>query len=220
MSGKITALEIQQGNPERVNVYIDGEFAFGLNILDAAHLRKDQELSPAEIVRLKDKDQTVQAFERAIRFLGHRPRSRTEVQRRLASQGYPETTIEKVLDRLTELEYLNDRAFARYWVENRQEFSPRGRRALAYELQQKGISRAVIDEVLTEIDSLGAAYEAAQKKARSLRGKPTRQIQERLAGFLLRRGFDYEVSRQVVAQILAEMLAETTEDQDHDEYDL
>lgn len=213
MSGTITALEVQQKNPERVNVYLDGEFAFGLNALDAAHLKKGQRLSDVDIERLKGHDTAAQAFERAVRFLAPRPRSSAEIRRHLQEKQYDPPTIDGVIDRLQALNYLDDRQFARYWVTNRNEFNPKGSQALRFELRQKGIDNTIIDETLAELDLYDLAYRAAQKKVRSLRGKDTRTARQTLGAFLQRRGFTYETVRRV----LDELVPAKADDDDYEE---
>ena len=136
----ITALEVQKRNKERVNVYLDDEFAFGLSLMEAAVLKKGQTLSDEEIDQLKQEDAIVQAVDHAIRFLSYRPRSSQEVRQNLSKKKIPETVIESALERLENLGYLDDSAFVRFWVENRNSFKPMGARALSYELRQKGIS--------------------------------------------------------------------------------
>jgi len=129
MAGTITALEVQRNNKERVNVYLDGEFAFGLTMLDAARLRKGQQLTDAEIAALKSTDSLQQAYERAVRFLGQRPRSTAEVRHNLTDKEVDASVVEEVIARLEGQGYLDDAAFARYWITNRQQFRPRGARA-------------------------------------------------------------------------------------------
>lgn len=214
VNGKITALEVQQKNRERINVYLDEQFAFGLNQLDAARLRVGQVLSESEIEHLKTKDTSTQAFDKAVRFLAPRPRSRAEVRQQLTQKGFQEGVIDEVITRLEGLNYLDDLAFARFWMQNRNEFNPRGAQAIRYELRQKGIDRTIIDEVLAEFDSLELALRAAQKKMRSLRGKDSQTVRTQLGGFLTRRGFDYQTVRSVLEHVTQQMEAveEDTDD--------
>ena len=137
MSGTITRLQFQQKTADRVNVYLDGQFAFGLPALEAARLRVGQHLSDADIDALHAVDQTQKAYDRAVRFLSYRPRSVSEVRRHLAQDGEDEATVEAVLGKLAEQGYLNDAEFARYWVDNRTQFRPKGPRALRQELRQQ-----------------------------------------------------------------------------------
>ncbi len=192
MAGIITALKFQKRNKERVNVYLDGEFAFGLGAVEAAHLHKGQVLSDAEITVLKTQDEHNRAFNQALRFLSYRPRSRLEIERYLRDKSIPETVIDDVIARLEQSQYLDDEAFARFWVENRDQFRPRGERALRYELRQKGISDAIIMEVLGNLDDEAAAWHAVKGCLRQWAGLPAEEFRRKVAGYLSRRGFGYD----------------------------
>jgi regulatory protein len=152
MAGTITALVAQKRNKERVNVYLDGEFAFGLALIEALKLHKGQQLSDDDIARLKALDEIEVAHDRALNFLSYRPRSSEEVRRNLHQKEFAEQTIETVIERLTGAGLLDDAAFARYWVDNRERFEPRSRRALRYELRQKGVPDAAIQAALGDLD--------------------------------------------------------------------
>jgi regulatory protein len=204
MGGTITALEVQQHNKERVNVYLDGTFAFGLAVLEAARLRKGQYLTDSEIATLKAQDVVEQAYERAVRFLAQRPRSTSEIRRHLADKGVDKAAIEEAIVLLEAQGYLDDKAFARYWLANRQQFRPRGTRALRFELREKGVPASVIDEVLADFDSGDAAYQAALDKARRFRGLDRRTFREKLGSYLTRRGFDYDTIRDVIDRLIRE----------------
>jgi regulatory protein len=217
MGGKITLLEVQKGTQERVNVYLDGEFAFGLNALDAVTLRKGQVLSDAEIQSLQSKDSVAKAMDSAVRFLAPRPRSIGEIRQYLNRKGTAPTAIEEVIERLQALNYVNDLEFAHYWVRNREEFKPRGAQALRYELRQKGVPDDIIREVLEDIDMEDSAYRAAQKKSFSFRRLPEDATREKLGSFLARRGFSYDVVQTAIDRIIQEREAEDNPHQPHDE---
>ncbi len=85
-------------------------------------------------------------MEAAATFLAVRPRSVAETRRRLRHLGYPAALCDEVVDRFVELDYLDDRSFARAWVESRDRARPRGAMALRQELQQKGVPRDIVDE--------------------------------------------------------------------------
>lgn len=203
-ANKITAIEAQKRNSERVNIFLNGEFAFGLNELDAARLQVGQVLSDADIQRLKANDAATEAFNRAVRFLAPRPRSSTEIRRHLRQKDIEDSLIDEALERLERLNYVNDLEFAQFWVRNRNQFKPRGARALRYELREKGIDNSIIDEVLSELDPLSLARSAAESKMRSLRGKDEQTVRNKLGGYLTRRGFDYETVRTVIDEVLDE----------------
>lgn len=210
-NGIITALQIQKRDKERVNVFIDGEFAFGLNVLDAAQLRKGQVLAEAEIVALRDADAVVQAVNTAAHFLSYRPRSEQEVRQNLKAKETSEAVIDAAVEKMAAMGYLDDAAFARYWVENRSQFKPLSHRALRQELRQKGLADAVIAEVLDEQNESELAHKAATTQLRKLRNQPLREFKTKMNAFLQRRGFSYSTTQDVVASLI-----ETLESDDPD----
>ena len=140
----ITALKVQKRKKERVNVFLDDQFAFGLALILAAKLKVGQTLTSEQIVDLQQQDSFEKGKQAAIRFISYRPRSVAEVKRNLFGKGYHENVIAEIIDRLHSLELLDDESFARYWVDQRETFKPRGHFALRRELQQKGISQDII----------------------------------------------------------------------------
>lgn len=218
---RITQLEPQARRPDRWNLALDGAFAFGLDgAVVAAHgLAVGQELTPDTVERLRSAAAEHDLYAAALRFLAPRPRSRAEVRRRLlrprptspranpARASRPPAdlaAVERVLDRLTGEGYLDDRDFAGFWVENRERFSPRGARALAAELRQRGVDRATVDAATDPDRDAERALAAGRQKLRTLAGLEYRAFNDRLGPFLLRRGFGYEVARATVRALWAE----------------
>jgi len=206
---KVTRLQRQKKNAERVNVYMDGEFAFGLNEVDAAQLRIGQELSPEDLAELQERDAIEKAVEQAVNLLSYRPRSTGEIRTRLGEKEFSEAAIEAAITRLNRLGYLDDRQFARFWVEDRLRNRPRGRRALQYELRQKGIADSLINEVLDDLlDERLAAYEAAEARVRRMRGASQREFKQKVGAFLQRRGFGYEAANRALESLIEDIEAE------------
>lgn len=208
MTRKITALRFQKRNKNRVNVYLDGEFAFGLAAIEAARLKVGETLSDDEIVRLRMKDEIERAYERALDYLSYRPRSEAEVRRNLRKKDVEEEAIDVVIERLTCADLLDDGEFARYWVDNRMRFNPRGLRGLRYELRRKGVARAIIDDVLATVDVQAAARKAVEAGARRLSRFEPREFRRKLQGYLARRGFSYSVIKPLVEEKLEEKLCD------------
>jgi regulatory protein len=205
MSKRITAIEPQKNNPQRVNVYLDGEFAFGLTSLVAAWLNVGQELGEEKISSLKGEDECEVTYQKALHFLSYRPRSLVEVRQNLSKRGISETLIDETMDRLQRAGLVNDEAFARAWVENRNAFRPRGKPALRMELRRKGLSDEIIQSVLdTQVHEESLALDAARKYARRLRGLEWPEFRQKLGGFLTRRGFTYTTLAPVVSKVWKE----------------
>jgi regulatory protein len=203
---KITGLKLQKRNKDRVNVYLDGEFAFGLSRIVAAWLKTGQELSEEKIAELKAQDDVEIALQRALNFLSYRPRAEKEVRQNLKKHKYHEGVIDEIIERLKRSGLVNDESFAGLWVENRSEFRPRGERMLRSELHQKGIPDDVISGAVADLDETSLAIKAARKKARRYRDLEWDDFRKKMYGFLARRGFHYGIISEVVPQVWEELV--------------
>ena len=208
MSGTITALKLQKKNKERVNVHLDGRYAFSLAAIEAAKLRRGQLLSDQEIEDLLDRDSFQKAYARALRFLSYRPRSEAEVRRYLQGKKVSPAIEAEVVERLTSSGLLDDQAFASYWVENRESFKPRGRHALRYELRQKGLGEEIIALALEDIDEEDSAYRALINRAGRIAPLDRGAFRKKLGSFLRRRGFSYEAINAALERAWQEMVEE------------
>lgn len=152
-------------------------------------------------------------MEIAARFLAARPRTRWELERRLRRGGAEDAQIEATLARLAALGYVDDAGFARWWAEQRDRHSPRGRRLVEAELRQRGVPREVLEELrdselaepALDHDALPAseAERAQIALERHLRGRPLpddRKALQRIGMFLVRRGFDSETVRSALRE--------------------
>lgn len=198
---KITALQPQKRDPQRVNIHLDGEYAFSLARIVAVWLKVGQELSDEKIASLQTEDARERAYQQAMLFLSYRARSESEIRQNLRKHEIPEDVIEQTLERLRENQLANDDKFARAWVENRNTFRPRSRRALSVELRQKGISDEAAQSALAGLDEEALAYEAGLKKARRLQVLEWSEFRKKLSEFLARRGFPYSVIAPTVSRI-------------------
>ncbi|MGH2494909.1 MAG: RecX family transcriptional regulator [Ktedonobacteraceae bacterium] len=210
---QITDLEPQAHNAERVNVYVDGRYLLGVSalIVMRMELRIGQELLPEQLEQLQSEEAEQQAVDRALNFLSFRPRSRAEVRRYLQRKETPAYIIDAALERLGRLDFVNDRAFVEFWVENRDKFNPRGSRALKNELRMKGVERDIVDELVDKDQDEELALRAARKKAASLAHVPGMDyptFRNKLGAFLQRRGFGYEVVTHAVKTLWNEVKQE------------
>lgn len=207
MAGIITALKVQSTNKERVSVYLDGEFAFGVTLDVAARLRKGQHLHDAEIAALRTQDDVDKAYQAALRYLAVRPRSRVEVERHLARKGHAPEAIAAALERLEQRAYVDDEAFATYWVENRSYFRPRSAAALRHELRQKGVDAASIEAATAAVDEAAAAWSVVEGKLKRWETLTQDELAQKIGGLLVRRGFSFEVARQTTRRAWDELHA-------------
>lgn len=197
MSTKITALKSQKRRKDRVNVFLDDEYAFSLYSVFAAGLHIGQELTGQEIETLRQEDAAEDAYAKALHYLSFRPRSEWEIQNHLQKKELDSEVIAQVLGRLRRAKLVDDLEFARFWVENRETFRPRGRWALRAELRQKRVANGIIDLVLCDVDEESVAMDAGRHAVRRLANLDERTFRRRLLGYLQRRGFGYDTCRRV-----------------------
>jgi regulatory protein len=203
MEKQITALKAQKKNPDRVNVYLDGEFAFGVSRFVGAGLRVGQNLSPDEISLLDDADTREKAYQTALRFIGYKPRTEREVIKRLESGGYSAEIICSVLDELRQKEYINDAEYAAQWAEIRAHGHPRGRRLIAQELRSKGVANEIIQNALLILpDEREMAIRLGEAFLNKNKNLEDRLFIKKMEGVLARKGFDFGVIREVVGELI------------------
>ena len=208
---KISKLQAQKKNKNRINVYLDEEFGFSMQAIVGLSLKVGQELSDEAITDLKHADACENAHNRSLHFLSFRPRSCFEVEKYLKGKETDPEIIAEVSSRLLRAGLLDDVAFARSWVENRETFRPRGSWGLRNELRQKGVADDTIAEALEGMDFVDSAYRAAMRRSERLAHLDRRAFQRRIGDFLKRRGFSYGVIRSVVDHLWDEF-GEATED--------
>lgn len=212
---KITAIEAQK-NRNRVNIHLDGEFAFGLARITAAWLKVGDTLSDEKIASLQAEDMRERALQQALLFLSYRARSEKEIRQNLLKHEFTEDAIETTLEKLRINNLANDPEFARAWVENRNTFRPRSRRALLMELRQKGLDDETAQAAVSGVDENALAYESALKRANRLKGLEWGEFRKKLSEHLARRGFPYSVIAPVVTRIWNEAHAEETHYEDEE----
>jgi regulatory protein len=196
----ITALE-RQRRRKRVNLYGEGGrflLAVNLALVQDAGLHSGMELSEAQVEALRREDARHQAYDAALRLLAYRPRSEREMRQRLARRGIEAPLIDETLARLRRHGYLNDEAFARLWTESRQAASPRSRRLIRSELLAKGVRSETATAAVSDVEDEDAAYRAASRRLRAFPLDDFEAFKRRLGGFLLRRGFSFDVTRRTV----------------------
>lgn len=205
---EITALTVQRRRRNRVNVFLDGEYAFSLQDTLAATLRLGQELDEQAIAALQQADAVEDAYDRVLNYLSYRPRSTWEVRRYLQKRALSEPAQHAVLQRLTRAGLVNDREFAQFWVENRMAHRPRGRQALRAELRQKGIATDVAESAVADVDEDAAALVVAEARVGRLSQLDRQTFYQRMYGYLQRRGFSYDVCRRISDRLWEQVAAE------------
>ena len=185
---QISRLQAGKKNPGRINLYLDGEFAFALTLDEVVKngLKKGLELTGDQVAALKKNDDLNWAYTKILNYLSYRPHSEFEVRSRLKKYDVAEVdSIDWIIHKLKDHNYLSDLDFAKWFVDSRMGNRPRSKQHLSAELRAKGIDVSVINQVLIGIDETGPLEALIAKK--------TTLSRDKLIQFLMRRGFKYAV---------------------------
>jgi regulatory protein len=213
---RVTRVAFQAHDQSRVNVFVEDRFAFAISAVQAVErgLKPGRVLTPADLEELKHLEELERARNGAVGLLSRRPRSRAELRQRLAHKGFSGEVVDRVMDEFAARGYVDDAAFARFWVENRQLNAPRGQQALAAELRAKGVAAETIQAAVAPVagDESETALALARRRARTLNEPDPLRFRARLGAFLQRKGYRYEVVRAAVDTVLAERGAPLDDD--------
>jgi len=212
----ITEISRQAKNANRYNIFIDGEFAFGISDFDLLNQRlfKGMEIDAALLDKLQNELEYTKARDVAVAYLGRSPRSAAEIKRKLTEKEFSSASINRVMDLLTDNGYIDDVTFAVQLISHRTKTSNHGKRRIVGELVQKGVAKddiiAAYHHLFDEDEGeneIAAATAALAKKLRNINisdiADNAKEL-SRLTAFLARRGFGYDVIKKVMANILNE----------------
>lgn len=198
---KITKISPQK-NKDRVNLYSDEEFIAGIDnsLLLEYGLSIGEELDDVLLKKLEAADEIKKALNKAYRFLSYRPRSENEVRSKL-SERFAEEVVEKAVNKLKKLHYVDDSDFVSFWIEGRG--NSRGPALLRSELLKKGISKSLVDEVLKGADRetmIDNAFRLITGK-RKYQNLGPEDLYKKVAPFLARRGYSYDIIKEVIKKL-------------------
>jgi len=198
---EITSVKPQK-NGKRVNIYLDNKFGFGIDLENFVVLgiKEGNNYSQKEIEDLIKKAQFQKTLDRLLRFSTLRPRSEKEIKNWFKRKEVHESLYEELLNRLIRLELLDDYKFAKWWIDQRMTFKPRGMKALKYELSSKGIDKKVIDKAIEEmgIDDFKTVQKILERNAYKWEKYKGLEKRRKQTDFLLRKGYGWDTIKKVL----------------------
>lgn len=203
----ITSIRPQKFKKEWFNLFLDDKFAFSLpaETLVKAGLAENQIISSEKVAALIEENDFFTTYDKVLNFLSFRPRSKFEISQYLSKKEVGEKTKDKIMDKIKKLGFLDDEKFARWLVEQRSGTRPKGKYFLEEELRQKGVDKPLIKELMGELRPKESDFELAQKlalnKLENWKNLPSKEVKNKLFGFLFRRGFSYEVVGEVIDKL-------------------
>jgi regulatory protein len=187
---RISKIETQKRHKDRVSVFIDGEFRFGLSkVLALKHdLAEDREITEEEITTVLYQEEKEKIRERAFRLLGFRDRSVQEMRERLLRLGFDAARVEETIAELVADQNLDDRRFSRAFTDDYTNLKPKGNQYLRRELKHKPVADEIIEEVTAGRDEKAMIRRLLADKLRSLDRRDPKQRQK-IVRYFAYRGF-------------------------------
>jgi len=202
---RITKIESQKKNPKRRSIFLDGEFAFGLDeeVLYKYGLKIGEELDQKKIDQILESEVKKESKDAALKFLSYRMRSEKEVRDKLKKKEFANDLIDEVIKDLKRINLLDDSNFASAFVRDKISNKPQGKILLKQELWEKGIKEETIEKVLKEYfededEELNLAKNLLEKRKKRYENLDKNIAKRRMMSFLLRRGFSYEIVKQAL----------------------
>ncbi|EUJ29124.1 recombination regulator RecX [Listeria floridensis FSL S10-1187] len=196
----ITAIRLQEKNKERYNIFIDEKYRFSVDeeVLARFSLLKGKTLSENEISEIEQADSERVGLNRAIQFLSHRVRSEKEVRTFLAKHEIAPEQRDAIIQKLVEMDYLDDAEFAKLYVRTQAKTTTKGPKKIERELIEKGIVRELIVESLANYqsdDQEQNALKEASKIARRSRKTAKKLLVRKIQGDLMQKGYSQELAK-------------------------
>lgn len=199
----ITSVKPQK-RKKRVNIYLDGKFGFGLDLetFMKYHLKVEQELSDAEIENILKESEFRTVYDKLLKYASLRLRSKKEFITWFKKHKVHRSLHKELFNRLKRLDFLDDKRFAVWWIQQRQAFRPKSVRILRLELRQKGVKKDVIDEALNEegVDEEKAAKNILEKKNYIWKKYEGYEKRVKMSNYLARKGYSWDVIKSVVSE--------------------
>ncbi|MGG4496684.1 RecX family transcriptional regulator [Brevibacillus reuszeri] len=205
-SGLITSVHRDMKQKQRYHIELNDEYAFTVHedILVKYNLFKGTEVDEAFYREVLVAEEKHKAYLGALRYLGFRPRTSSQLHAYLLEKGFEPKIAEEICRRCEEQGYIDDKAFAKQWVDERLRIKPRSLYMLRMELQQRGVDRSIVEEAVSHVSKeseLEAARSLIEKKARRLQGPPNPDEERKLLSMLMRKGFSHSIVQQIRGEL-------------------
>ena len=201
---KITSVERNKKNKNRLSVFIDGRFSFTISEDDylMLNLYEEAELDEEKLDYIKNTLNFREAKSLAVKYLSTKLRTEKEVKEKLLNEGYEESCINNVIEELKAIGYINNKLYAQKYVYDRSKLKPMSKKLLKHELMNRGISEEIVDEVLNDwkVEDTNIAGSLLKRKF----GKydlSDEKIIKKAYMFLLHRGFSMETIREAFRSV-------------------
>lgn len=204
----ITKIEKQKNNNKRYSIFIDNEFAFGIDEIDLLYykLKENEPLDNDKYNYILNKLLLKRAKDKALKYLGYKMRSKKQVEKKLEELEFPPNVINKVIKILEKYNYINDEDFAKAFIKEKMNLKGYGSFKIAYDLKMLGIDNHIFEKYLYDQDFVDEDEKATALLLKKLKGNNIKNIdykeKQKLYSYLARRGFSYDSINKAFSNVL------------------
>lgn len=148
-----------------------------------------------------------QALQSLMRLCARSEKSSGDALRLMQQWQVPHAERQGVLERLVKERFIDDGRYAEAYVREKSRLSGWGARKIAMQLRQKGVSQAIIDDALRQLDSnveLPRLVDKLRRKIRTTKYTSDYELRGKLMRYALSLGFDYDIVQRAVEDSLEE----------------
>lgn len=203
----ITKIEEGKRNKERVNIYIDNDYAFSVSkeILYKENLKVNDTVNIEDLKEIVKKDNYIKCKNSALKIVERSYKSEKELKDKLLLKGYDKDSIEKTMEFLKEYNFLSDNNYTKMYVKDKSKFQ--GKNKIKFDLYRKGIDEEIIQEELSSIDEddeKEVAYNLAFKKYNiiSKRESDKYKLSQKLYRYIVSKGYSYDIASYAIKKVL------------------
>ncbi len=198
----ITQISTQKKNKSRVNIYLDNEFACGMQsiVVLENRLKVGMDIDADKLKELSSFSDVEAAFNKAVKLVAKVLKTETELKRYLVEKGYSLDTIATVIDKLKSYNYINDSDYAKSYINQKRINS--GKKKLYYELKQKGIDDKILDKALEAVGKQDEKEVISNLSQKYIKGKVLDvKTKKNLASYLYSKGFEWDDYIDIIGEL-------------------
>lgn len=201
---KITKIEIQKRNKDRVNVFVDEEYAFSLHaeIIYKYSIKVGDDITKDFMETISEVEEQKQANTYALNLISRAFKTEKQIRTKMTDKGFKDIHIDKTIAMLKEYRYIDDTLYTKNYISDSVAFTKSGKNKIKTKLYQKGVASETINELINELiddeQQFNSALEIGAKKYKSIRETDIRKKNQKLISFLQYRGFSFDIIKKVL----------------------
>ena len=199
----ITAITAQKKDAKRCNIYLDGAYFCGMELITVIsnRLKVGMQIEESALENMQAESETQRATDKAFNYIGGSLKTEKQLRTYLSGKGYMPAVVDNIVEKIKGYGYIDDKEYAAAYVESYSK--NKGKRLILKELNAKGVSSSAAEEAIENIENeLDSAIRIAQKYLKNK--EPCIENKQKCYRRLLSKGFDFDTAKEAVEKVLGD----------------